>query len=69
MSHFEEEGFYYFGVHNTCELLDQYRDRFLDDIEKHRPDIYEILKSHLANKEIEEFLSTPRKRDDDYYND
>lgn len=68
MSYFEEEGHYFFGVHTACELADQYRDRFFDDIEKHRPDIYEMMKAHLANKEIEVFLST-RKKDDDYYND
>ena len=71
MSYFQEEAFYFSTIHDACELADQFRDRFFEDIEKHRPDIYEMMKAYLANKEIEEFLSnqaeTRWKDDCDYW--
>ncbi len=69
MHYFEEESFYWHTMFNVKDIFEQYGPRFFDDMEKHCPEMYEAMKAHLANKEIEEFLSSPRKRDDDYYND
>jgi hypothetical protein len=69
MHYFEEEAFLHYTLFNFKELRYQFGDRLFDLMEKHDPETYEALKAHLANKEVEEFLSTPRKRDDDYYND
>ena len=62
MHHFEEEGHYFFGIHMACELVDQYRDRFWADIEKHRPDIYESFCAYKANQDVNEFITSELDR-------
>lgn len=69
MHYFEEEAFLFHTLFNFKELRYQFGDRLFDLMEKHDPETYEALKAHLANKEVEEFLSKKPKYDDcnDYY--
>ena len=67
-NHFEYEAWLHFTLNDVCEIWELEGDRMFDLLEKYKPDLYEAMRAHQANKEIAEFIST-RKRDDDYYND
>jgi hypothetical protein len=67
-NHFEYEAWLHFTMNDACEVWEMEGDRFFDLIEKYKPDLYEAFAAHLANKEVEEFLSNKSKDDhNDYY--
>ena len=67
--YFEEEAHYYYTLNDLKDLVLMYGDRVWADLENYCPDLYEAFCAYEANKQVEEFLYSPKNTGCGEYND